>query len=75
MQDQHDKKGEDLRNEASIGGKTPGRNSSETNYMEQTRLENRREADLEYKNPAGDAGPEDSNSRQNDYQNNSGGNY
>ncbi|HEY2722977.1 MAG TPA: hypothetical protein VGI82_14690 [Chitinophagaceae bacterium] len=51
---------ERLRNEAKIGGELPGRNISEQEDIEQTRLENRREADLEDKTPAGDAGVEDS---------------
>ena len=55
-----DKKGERLRMEAKISNKMPGRNTSEKADIEQTRLENRREADLEDKNPAGDTGPEDS---------------
>jgi hypothetical protein len=55
-----DKKARELRDEAKIGGKLPGRNSSEKADIEQTRIENRREADLEDKTPAGDGGPEDS---------------
>lgn len=55
-----DKKGERLRMEAKISNKMPGRNKSEKSDIEQTRLEYRRDADLEDKNPAGDAGPEDS---------------
>jgi hypothetical protein len=54
-----DKKGKDLRDEATIGGKLPGRNVTEKMDIEQTRIENRREADLEDKTPAGDAGVED----------------
>ena len=54
-----DKKSEELRDEAKIGGKLPGRNISEKSDIEQTRIENRREADLEDKTPAGDAGVED----------------
>ena len=54
-----DKKGERLRMEAKISNKMPGRNISEKSDMEQTRLEHRREADLEDKTPSGDAGPED----------------
>jgi hypothetical protein len=55
-----DKKGEELEREAEIGGKTPGRNISEKDEsIQQTRVENRREADLEDKTPAGDSGPED----------------
>ena len=50
---------EELRDEASIGGKLPGRNTSEKADIEQTRIENRREADLEDKTPGGDGGPED----------------
>jgi hypothetical protein len=49
----------ELRDEASIGGKLPGRNVSEKMDIEQTREENRREADLDDKTPAGDGGPED----------------
>lgn len=56
----HDKKTEELRDEAKIGGKLPGRNTSEKADIEQTRIENRREADLEDKTPGGDGGPEDS---------------
>ena len=53
------KKTEDLRDDAKIGGKPPGRNTAEKFDTEQTRIENRREADLEDKTPAGDAGVED----------------
>ena len=52
-------KTEELRDEAKIGGKLPGRNTSEKADIEQTRIENRREADLEDKTPGGDGGPED----------------
>jgi len=48
------KKTEDLRDDAKIGSKLPERND-----IEQTRIENRTEADLEDKTPAGDAGVED----------------
>ena len=54
-----DKKTEELRDEAKIGDKLPGRNTSEKADIEQTRIENRREADLEDKTPGGDGGPED----------------
>ncbi|HEV8282769.1 MAG TPA: hypothetical protein VGQ09_00590 [Chitinophagaceae bacterium] len=54
-----DKKSEELRDEAKIGGKLFDRNISEKSDIEQTRIENRREADLEDKTPAGDAGVED----------------
>ena len=54
-----DKKTGKLRDEAKIGGKLPGRNTSEKADIEQTRIENRREADLEDKTPGGDGGPED----------------
>jgi hypothetical protein len=53
------KKTENLGDDAKIGGKLPGRDSSEKFDIEQTRIENRREADLEDKTPAGDAGVED----------------
>ena len=56
-----DQKSEELRDEAKIGGKLPGRNISEKADIEQTRIENRREADLDDKTPGGDAGPEDNN--------------
>ena len=59
-----DKKTEELRDEANIGDKLPGRNTSEKADIEQTRIENRREADLEDKTPGGDGGPEDNNERQ-----------
>ena len=60
-----DKKTEELRDEAKIGDKLPGRNTSEKADIEQTRIENRREADLEDKTPGGDGGPEDNpNERQ-----------
>jgi hypothetical protein len=49
------KKTDDLRDDAKIGG----RNSTEKFDIEQTRIENRREADLEDKTPAGDAGVDD----------------
>ncbi len=51
--------GDPQRDEARIGGKIPGRNISEQSDIEQTRVENRRAADLEDKTPAGDAGVED----------------
>jgi len=58
-----DKKGkkttQDLGKEPGIGDKHPGRNANENSDTEQTRIENRREADLEDKTPAGDAGVED----------------
>jgi hypothetical protein len=54
-----DKKGARLRMEAKISNKMPGRSTSEKSDIEQTRLENRREAGLEDKAPSGDAGPED----------------
>ena len=54
-----DKKTGELRDEAKIGGKLPGRNTSEKADIEQIRIENRREADLEDKTPGGDGGPED----------------
>jgi len=54
-----DKKGERLRMEAKISNKMPGRNVTSKPDIEQTRLENRRELDLEDKTPAGDAGVED----------------
>jgi hypothetical protein len=54
-----DQKTEELRDEAKIGGRLPGRNVTEKADIEQTRIENRREADLDDKTPAGDAGPED----------------
>jgi len=53
------KTSEELRDEARIGGKLPGRNVTEKADIEQARIENRREADLEDKTPAGDGGPED----------------
>jgi hypothetical protein len=59
---QKDETGKELRDEAKIGGKMPGRNVSEQSDVEQTRLENRREFDLEDKSPAGDTGPEDDTS-------------
>ena len=36
-----------------------GRNKSEESDIEQTRIEYRRDADLDDKTPAGDSGPED----------------
>jgi hypothetical protein len=51
--------GDPQRDEARIGGKIPGRNITEQSDIEQTRVENRRAADLEDKTPAGDGGPED----------------
>jgi hypothetical protein len=55
--EEKNKKTEDLRDDAKVGGKLPGRNASEKFDIEQ--MENRREADLEDKTPAGDAGVED----------------
>jgi len=52
-------KTEEPRDEAIKGDKLPGPNTSEKLEIEQTRIENRREADLEDKTPAGDAGVED----------------
>ena len=57
--DEQNKKTQKLRDEAKIGGKLPGRNISEESEIEQTRIENRREADLEDKTPTGDGGVED----------------
>lgn len=54
-----DKKTRELRNEAETGGELPGRNTTEKFDIEQKRIENRREADLEDKTPSGDAGVED----------------
>ena len=53
------KKTENLSDDAKSGDKLPGRNTQEKFDIEQTRIENRREADLEDKTPAGDAGVED----------------
>jgi hypothetical protein len=53
------KKNKQLREDAKTGNKLPGLNTSEQLEAEQTRIENRREADLEDKTPAGDAGVED----------------
>jgi hypothetical protein len=53
------KETEELRDDARIDDKLPGRNISEKADVEQTRIENRREADLEDKTPGGDGGPED----------------
>jgi hypothetical protein len=61
---EQDKKTDELRDEAKIGDNLPGRNTSEKADIEQTRIENRREADLEDKTPGGDGGPEDNNERQ-----------
>ena len=61
-----DKKGERLRMEAKISNEMPGRNVSEQSDIEQTRIENRRQADLEDKTPAGDTGPEDNKRQAND---------
>jgi hypothetical protein len=55
--EEKNKKTEDLRDDAKVGGKLPRRNASEKFDIEQ--MENRREADLEDKTPAGDAGVED----------------
>jgi len=55
------KRTEELRNQAKIGNKLPGRNISEQSEIEQARVENRREADLDDKTPTGDAGVEDNN--------------
>lgn len=53
------KKAEYLWNKGETGGKVPGSNMSEQPDIEETRSENRREADLEDKPPPGDAGVED----------------
>ena len=60
------KKTENLSDDAKIGDKLPGRNTTEKFDIEQTRIENRREADLEDKTPAGDAGVEDNKDQAND---------
>jgi hypothetical protein len=52
-------KTEDPRHDEEIGGKLAGRNSTAKFDIEQTRIENRREADLDDKTPSGDAGAED----------------
>jgi hypothetical protein len=64
MAEKKNKKTKELREEAKIGDQLPDRNISEQSDMEQTRIENRREADLEDKTPAGDAGVEDNNDEQ-----------
>ena len=56
-----ERKTDRLRHEAKIGGELPGRDVSEIEEIEQARIENRREADLDDKTPAGDTGPEDHN--------------
>ena len=53
------KKNKEGREQAKPGDNLPVRNISEQLEIEQTRIENRREADLEDKTPAGDAGVED----------------
>ena len=53
------KKTNESRQEAEIGRKLPGQNIDEQENIEQTRIEKRREADLDDKTPAGDAGVED----------------
>ena len=62
MAKRKDKGGEketrESRGSAKIDGKLPGRTTTETD-IEQIRIENRREADLEDKTPGGDGGPED----------------
>jgi hypothetical protein len=45
--------------ETKINEKVGSRNMAEESDIEQTRIEYRREADLEDKTPAGDSGPED----------------
>ena len=55
-----------LRDEARIEGKLPSPDTSEQNDIEQARIENRREADLEDKTPAGDAGVEDNRDERED---------
>jgi len=57
--EEKNKKTKDSRDDAKIGGKLPGRNSTEKFDIEQTRIENRRAADLDDKTPAGDARVED----------------
>ena len=52
------KESDELREDEKIEEKLPGRNSGKSD-VEQTRIENRREADLDDKTPAGDAGVED----------------
>ncbi|HEY1870180.1 MAG TPA: hypothetical protein VGG71_03935 [Chitinophagaceae bacterium] len=59
-----DKKTGELRDEAKIGERLPGSDITEKEEIEQERIENRREADLDDKTPAGDSGPEDDNNRQ-----------
>jgi hypothetical protein len=53
------KKTEEVRDDAKIGGIPPGANAAEKFDTEQARIENRRGADLEDKTPAGDTGVED----------------
>ena len=58
--EEKNKKTQDLHDDAKIDGKVPGRNPSEKfDDIEQTRIEKRREVDLDDKTPAGDAGVED----------------
>ena len=58
------KKEKKLREETRIGGEPTGLNEGEKLEIEQTRIENRREADLDDKTPAGDAGVEDNDQPQ-----------
>ena len=53
------KKNKKGREQAKTENKLPRRIISDQWQIEQTRIENRREADLEDKTPAGDAGVED----------------
>jgi hypothetical protein len=61
-----DQQSREMREEAKINEKPPGRNKSEELDIEQTRIEYRRDADLEDKTPAGDAGPEDDKGEMNE---------
>jgi hypothetical protein len=57
--DKNENKMADSAREDRIREKLPNGNRSEKSEIEQTRIEDRREADLEDKSPAGDAGVED----------------
>lgn len=60
------KKTAELQDEAEMGERLPDRNTIDKEEIEQARIENRREADLDDKTPAGDSGPEDDNGQTGD---------
>ena len=59
-----DQQSREMTDEAKIDDKASSGNKTEESNIEQTRIEYRRDADLEDKTPAGDSGPEDADTNE-----------